>query len=361
MISRKAIITEYSSSYVFLYMEDDKALQIKFFDKTVLNNDSFIVGDIYLGEVFIKKENIDSTFINITKNRTGYLRGIGYKNGSLLPVMVKKLTTEDKKDIVTDELSVPGIYNVILNDKIIKRTNAKFVDSESVENEKNYLLGIFENINNIKDKRTKGSVLYKSTNPIISSVLSLSFDSPIRIITDIDEVKVSFDLFLQNYKEKNINVPVEVTLYDDSIVSLSALYSIKSKLNDALSKKVYLKSGSYLYIEHTEAMTVIDVNSGSTKFKGGKDETIHKVNLEAATEIAYQLVLRNLSGIIIVDFINTKNREYDEELISFLNKELKGDKRKAKCHGMTNLGLVEITRNRVDLPLYEQVKDQIRG
>lgn len=348
----KAVITEYGDKLLVFYLADNRAIEIQVFD----NSDEYSVGDIYVGEVFNKKENIDSTFINITKGKTGYLKGTGHKNGSLLPVMVKKKTTADKQDIVTDKLSIPGIYNVVFETKTIRRTNADFVSEESVLNEKKYLQGIYDDIVSINNTRAKGTVLYKADNEVIKSVLSFRFNKLNEIVTDIEDVYSRFVSFYDLYKKNNIEILPKLKYYDDKQVSLTALYSLKTKLSEALSEKVYLRSGAYLYIEKTEALTVIDVNSGSTAFKGSKKETFHKVNLEAANEIARQLRLRNLSGIIIVDFINTNDEELDAELVNYVNEVLKDDNRKAKCHGMTNLSLCEITRNRVNAPIAELLK-----
>lgn len=348
----KVVVTEYCAKLILLYMHGDDVIEIQSYSE----NDTYKVGDIYLGEVFNKKDNIDSSFINISKDKTGYLKGTDNKNGRLIPVMIKKITSADKQDIVTEALSIPGVYNVVFKDKVIKRTNAQFADENSITNERAYLQSIMDSIYDVSKMRTKGTKLYDARSKLISDIFSLRFDMLDEIITDIEFVYSSLIEFIDEYSSNNISINIPVVLYDDKMVSLSALYSIKSKLTEAIDRKVYLRSGAYLYIEPTSAMTVIDVNTGSTSFKGEKADTFHKVNLEAAKEIVHQLRLRNLSGIIIVDFINTNNSEYEAELIEFLNSELKTDNRKAKCHGLTKLSLVEITRNRVNAPLHEQLK-----
>lgn len=348
----KAVITEKNENLFLFYLKGDKAIEIQVFEK----NKEYSVGDIINGEVFNKIENIDSSFINISKDKTGYLKGTSHKNGSIIPVMIKKLTTLDKQDIVTDELSIPGIYNVVFENKFILRTNSRFADEKSQVAEKEYLADILKGVIENSKTRAKGTILYKAKHEVLSSVFSIRFDMLDEIVTDSKEIFDLFNSFINEYKTKGIDINVSLSFYNDKQVSLFALYSLKKHINNALEKKVYLKSGAYLYIENTNALTVIDVNSGSTSFKGDKSLTLHKVNLEAAKEIVSQLRLRNLSGIIIVDFINTNNSEYDDELISTLNSLLKGDNRKAKCYGMTKLSLVEITRKRVNEPLYEQIK-----
>lgn len=160
---------------------------------------------------------------------------------------------------------------------------------------------------------------------------------------------------LEKYcREHGINTTVR--LYHDEMLSLSILYSIESKLETALSSRVWLKSGGYLIIEPTEAMTVIDVNTG--KYEAGKNpqETYLKINLEAAEEIAIQLLLRNLSGIIVVDFINMQSDADNSKLLSHLRSLVQKDKVRTHVVDMTPLGLVEITRKKINKPLREQFR-----
>lgn len=147
---------------------------------------------------------------------------------------------------------------------------------------------------------------------------------------------------------------ITVRLYQDNVFPLSVLYSIEKKLETALDKHVWLKSGGYLVIEPTEALTVIDVNSG--KYEAGKnpEEACLKINWEAAQEIALQLRLRNLSGIIIVDFINMESVQAKKELLAYLRTLVKYDRISTTIVDMTTLGLVEITRKKINKPLREQ-------
>lgn len=177
------------------------------------------------------------------------------------------------------------------------------------------------------------------------------------IVTDSEAI------FAELQKKKN---PAHLRLYQDSLLSLSKLYSIESKLEMALGRRVWLKSGGYLIIEPTEALTVIDVNSGKYEAKKGTDETYLKINLEAAEEIVLQLRLRNLSGIIIVDFINMRAEEERRSLLKRLRELVNQDnealhhKIKTTIVDMTPLGLVEITRKKVNKPLAEQWADCLK-
>ena len=148
-----------------------------------------------------------------------------------------------------------------------------------------------------------------------------------------------------------------VRLYEDSSFSLSKLYGLETKIKTALDTRIWLKSGGYLIIEPTEALTVIDVNSGKYEAKKGNQDAIFKVNREAAEEVALQLRLRNLSGIIIVDFINMESKEMQEQLLEYLRTLVRNDKQKTVVVDMTPLGLVEITRKKSNKPLHEQFKE----
>ena len=134
---------------------------------------------------------------------------------------------------------------------------------------------------------------------------------------------------------------------------MKKLYSLETQLSQALGERVWLKSGGYLVIQPTEALTVIDVNTG--KFEGGKkrEAAFLKINREAAAEIARQLRLRNLSGIIIVDFINMEEEESKEILLSELDGRLRRDPVRTTLVDMTKLSLVEITRQKRERPLAE--------
>ncbi len=144
-------------------------------------------------------------------------------------------------------------------------------------------------------------------------------------------------------------------LYEDSLLSLSKLYSLDSRVEEALGAHVWLKSGGYLMIQPTEALTVIDVNSG--KYEGRKEDAFLKVNLEAAVEIARQIRLRNLSGIIIVDFINMKEGKSRVQVMDCLKEKVSQDKVKTVVVDMTPLGLVEITRRKITKPLREALAE----
>ena len=183
------------------------------------------------------------------------------------------------------------------------------------------------------------------------------------IVTDSEAVFAKLQNILKQTHGDDAERP---RLYQDSLLPLSKLYSIESKMETAMGRCIWLKSGGYLIIEPTEALTVIDVNSGKYEAKKGAGETYLKINLEAAEEIVLQLRLRNLSGIIIVDFINMKAEDERRFLLRRLRELVNQDnetlhhKINTTIVDMTPLGLVEITRKKVNKPLAEQWEDCLK-
>ena len=155
------------------------------------------------------------------------------------------------------------------------------------------------------------------------------------------------------------NSRISATYSTDTSISLCNKYALGKHLKNALSKKVWLKSGAYLVIEVTEALTVIDVNTGKAEFRSNKEKTFEKINLEAALEISKQLRIRNISGIIIVDFINMSQKESYENLEKAIKSYVDCDYVKCSIWGMTHLGLMEISRQKREKPLQEIVQEVI--
>lgn len=148
----------------------------------------------------------------------------------------------------------------------------------------------------------------------------------------------------------------QIRLYEDRNYPLEKLYSLATKIEGALNTRVWLKSGAYLIIEPTEALTVIDVNSGKFEAHKGEQDYYRAINMEAAVEIAFQIRLRNLSGMILVDFINMTNQEDQDALLKEMQRHLVRDRVKTCVVDITKLGLMEITRMKTVPPLLEQAK-----
>ena len=174
-------------------------------------------------------------------------------------------------------------------------------------------------------------------------------------MTDDKEIYDTIHAYLLNFQPSDV---AKLVFYNDSMLTLNHLYGIETKIEKALQEKVWLNSGGYLIIQPTEAMNVIDVNSGKA-IAGKKNTERHflKINLEAAVEIAKQIRLRNISGIIIIDFIDMEEEASKKELIETLEREIKKDSVKTVFVDMTKLNLVELTRKKMRKSLAEQVKE----
>ncbi len=147
-------------------------------------------------------------------------------------------------------------------------------------------------------------------------------------------------------------------LYTDASYPLKKLYSLDTRIADALSRRIWLKSGAYLVVDVTEALTVFDVNSGKYDARKVSDEAFYRINLEAAGEIARQIRLRNLSGIILIDFINMQDTTRQEKLLNTMKELVKKDPVHTTVVDITPLGLMEITRKKVNKTLAEQFKEE---
>ena len=145
--------------------------------------------------------------------------------------------------------------------------------------------------------------------------------------------------------------------YQDKLLPLYKLYRVETALDVIQKEKVWLNSGGFLVIQQTEAFVSIDVNSGKYTGKKKMEETFRKINLEAAAEIDRQLRLRNLSGIILIDFINMENPDHRDELFHVLQKLLRKDPIKSRAIDITPLHILEMTRKKVRRPVIEDIRE----
>ena len=237
---------------------------------------------------------------------------------------------------------------------LVVRTMAAQMESDDyLQNCFNDLCGQWQKIFQTAQHRTCFSCLKAAPCPWLSAVKELAYAN------EYDEVlSDNTDIYNQLMQADILGKDKSLRLYDETQsaqLSLSKLYSLESKIATALERRVWLKSGGYLIIDPTEALTVIDVNSGKYEARKGTEETAYLINKEAAEEVALQLRLRNISGIIVVDFINMKSQEHKNSLINDLKELVLSDKQKTTVVDMTALGLVEITRQKGYKPLREQI------
>ena len=196
------------------------------------------------------------------------------------------------------------------------------------------------------------TLLYKEPPYYITLGKELPAKALDEILTDSKEI---YEELQEYYKKDTSFDEISVTFYEDTY-SLYNLYRFAHYYEEAYGKSIWLKSGASLVIEHTEAMTVIDVNTGSVLKKKRQEDTLfYQINREAAKEIARQIRLRNISGIIMIDFINMKDEKQKEKLLLLLDNECRKDRIHCNVVDMTALNLVEMTRSKVRRPLLEQI------
>lgn len=267
----------------------------------------------------------------------------------------KKILTEylKEKSYVDQDLLCRNCDNIAPEYGIILRTNAANTDDLSlVTNEIDEFEEQIALILHQAGTRTCFSCLYREIPNCIKSVRDVYDSLYEEVVTDCPEI---YDTLVSFVDLGKLSVPVR--FYDDKMVRLEKLYNVDSSLKAALKPRVWLKSGGYILIEPTEALTTIDVNSGKYECSGAKySKAAIKINLEAADELILQLQLRNISGIIIVDFISMDNHEDNEKLMNHLKKLCKKDSVATEVVDMTKLGLVEITRKKINKPLKEQIE-----
>ena len=375
---KKIVVTEYKGRNTCFIFKDNRAESI-FFD----NSSGINLGDIYVGRVSKVKTDLKACFVDFQKGVTGFLP---FENifgetliqreydgrlmeGDLIACQVVKEPQRGKPYFLTMKLSLSGIYSVAeIDDKklhfssklskeyislyhdrfeslklktgLVVRTNAENSDIDEVIFEASNLSKTLNEVVSNSETRVLYTRMLSGKSAVYNRIKDINIDSYSEILTDSKDI---FD---------SLNGLNKLSLYTDSF-PLKTLFSFDRAFSEATDKKVMLPYGGFLYIEPTEALTVIDVNSGKFDKKSDKDEAVKQVNLLACKEIARQLVLRNLSGIIVVDFINQKG---STELLFQMNELLKNDSVKAKAIDITPLGLMEITREKKYSPLNETLK-----
>lgn len=394
-MERKLVITKINENIISSIYEDGKMVTA---NVSLDSKNNGNVGDIYVARVENVVKNINAAFVEISKGEKCYYslsentapiflnRKCNDKvnNGDLILVQIERDAVKTKMAVATSNINIGGRYvavnlegKISVSSKIedeekreclknslkslvtenigfVIRTAAAVADIENVVVEATRLKDLLENILAYAKHRVAFTCMYKKENEYPGLLGDISLESLNEIVTDDKEINDCLVSYLT--KENNV-FKDKVRFYEDKLLSLNKLYRVETSLKDALKKRVWLKSGGYLVIEPTEALIVIDVNTGKYDGKkGSREETFLKVNLEAAKEIAFQLRLRNYSGIIIIDFIDMADRENNNLLMETLKECLKKDSVKTSVVGITKLGLVEMTRKKVTKPLYEQLK-----
>lgn len=408
----------YEKGKILILKLNDKLLSILIGDNHIISvqvqrQNEYAVGNIYVGKVQSISENISAAFVDLGG---GYLTFLSLaeakralvtnrkpdgrlKPGDEVMVQISREPMKTKLAGVTTQISLAGRYVVVepkqpqpeyrkehtastdpgddkgnkihvssklsrkLQDRfrniealqqiaedyqLIVRTNAgELENDEPLIAESQHLAEQLQHILEVADKRTCYSCLYRAKPDYLHFIENAYTTEYDEIVTDLPEI-------YEDLKEQLAESDIPIRLYEDKMLPLYKLYSIETRINELLDKRVWLNSGGYLVIEPTEALISIDVNSGKNEKGKDKEETFFKINMEAAKMIAIHLRARNLSGIILVDFINLKKNDHKTQLIEYMRDLLKQDSVTADVVDMTGLGLMEITRKKVNPSFKEQ-------
>ena len=361
-----------------------------------------ILGNIYTGQVENIASNIQAAFVQIEPGKRCYyplaeaqraVFSAGRKgNGPLRPgdellVQVSRDAMKGKLPALTSNLNFTGRYLVLttgdkkfglssklaLEDRhrlngwlkeeaerpdkefgIIVRTNAADASKEEILKELEWLKDRYHKAVVQGRNRTCFSLVLETEPFYVAAVRDAYGRDLDEIITDVPEIR---EMILGYLEEISPELKEKLRFYQDKLLPLYKLYRVETALDAIQKEKVWLNSGGFLVIQQTEAFVSIDVNSGKYTGKKKMEETFRKINLEAAAEIGRQLRLRNLSGIILIDFINMENPDHRDELFHVLQKLLRKDPIKSRAIDITPLHILEMTRKKVRRPVIEDIRE----
>jgi len=229
----------------------------------------------------------------------------------------------------------------------IVRTAGEGAQEEKLAYEMGFLNNLWQNVQKKNQSASAPSLLHKELTVSLRAVRDLLIHEAEKLIIDSRSGYESILSFLDTFMP---SLKSSVELYEGT-EPIFDVYNLEGDISRALKKKVWLKSGGYIVIEHTEALVAIDVNTGRYVGKYNLEETILKTNLEALREIAYQIRLRDIGGIIVIDFIDMEKQSNQEKVFNALQEVLKKDRSKTNILPMSEMGLIQMTRKRIKKPL----------
>ncbi|HHB91949.1 MAG TPA: Rne/Rng family ribonuclease [Thioploca sp.] len=332
------------------------------------NDNVSLVGNIYEGQITRILPGMKAAFVNIGLKKPAFLQNNSsiYHQGQILLVQVIKEPAGNKQACLTTNISIPSRYIILLPNSsdllkisnritspkerqrlkkiflsrsckysLIIRTAAEGVSENILFNDLEFLYNLWQDI---QDTRTS-SLIYEELPIYLQVIRDLIDPMTYKFKVDSNAISEEISNFIKRFAPHFIP---QIEYFSTKKHTLFEQHSIN--INKFLEPKVMLNSGGYIIIEATEAMTTIDVNTGSYIGKCNLSETLFKTNLEAAITIANQIKLRNISGIIIIDFIDMKNYVHKNKILDALKQGLINDH--VKISEISRLGLVEITRKR---------------
>lgn len=384
MILLKEIFIERQNPLLRIGVKEDSKLKECFIEE---ENSEPAAGEIYKGVVKNIIPAIKCAFLDIGYKKNVYMyldskfKNTKLKKGEELLVQVVKEDTDSKGAKVTNALSLPGRYSVLqgFSKELVfskKIDNPEYKASLAIEIKKPKDMGVMIRTNGLNVEVEKInqeiSILYEeyqdlmkkaevSIKPGLISNDGGILGKVLRDKVDNDTTKIYVDNkedydYVVKFLNSNGDVNFEPVLYQGER-TLFDYFGIEKEVLNLRHQKVQLQCGGYIVINKTEAMYVIDVNSGKNIKEASIDKTAYITNLDAAKEVVRQITLRNLSGIILVDFIDMERREHKKEITSLLRKGFERDKSKTTVYEFTELNLVQIARRRTGRAISDYIEE----
>jgi ribonuclease E len=352
-----------------------------------------MVGDVYLGRIQNVLPGMEAAFVDIGRGRNGvlYAGEVNYspedldggrpprieqvlKQGQAVMVQVTKDPMGGKGARLTAQISLPGRFLVLAPDQdvsgisrrlsddarkrlksilnkvkpkahgVIVRTAAEGASEEEITHDLERLIALWEQIQKSAKRAKAPAVLYEEPELTVRVVRDLFTDEEFRgLVTDSERI---YDKVMEYVRDVAPDLESKVTLHRGPLSAFEE-HRIVEQIHKALDRKVWLPSGGYLIIEQTEAMTIVDVNTGKAVGKTNLEETVLTTNLEAAREVARQLRLRDIGGIIVIDFIDLLLEQNKRKVEDTMREALAIDKTRSQVFEIGPLGIMQITRKRV--------------
>lgn len=338
----------------FLYVNDLREFEEKYLDGICNSErpieDILTVGDEVVVQVLSEPRGTKGARVTTHYTIPGkYLVLMPNNNHIAISKKIKEEEERNRLEEIVRDLK-PENMGVII------RTAAQGKSIFHFEREMEYLVKKWEDIEKKTSTAKIGEVLYKD-NGIVATVLRDIFSNEIdELVIDNEEAYWEVIDYINAFSEKTLKTKIK--LYNDDEIGIFERYGIEKEIENALKEEVRLECGGYLVIQKTEALISIDVNTGKNTGSYNLEQTVLNTNLEAAREIPRQLRLRNLGGIIIIDFIDMRLEEDKLKVLETLEQNLSKDRIKNNIVHFTDLGLIEMTRKRTGKPLYNYFQER---
>lgn len=338
----------------FLYVNDLREFEEKYLDGICNSErpieDILTVGDEVVVQVLSEPRGTKGARVTTHYTIPGkYLVLMPNNNHIAISKKIKEEEERNRLEEIVRDLKPENMGAII-------RTAAQGKSIFHFEREMEYLVKKWEDIEKKTSTAKIGEVLYKD-NGIVATVLRDIFSNEIdELVIDNEEAYWEVIDYINAFSEKTLKTKIK--LYNDDEIGIFERYGIEKEIENALKEEVRLECGGYLVIQKTEALISIDVNTGKNTGSYNLEQTVLNTNLEAAREIPRQLRLRNLGGIIIIDFIDMRLEEDKLKVLEALEQNLSKDRIKNNIVHFTDLGLIEMTRKRTGKPLYNYFQER---